>query len=171
MPGSRAHRVVQRSHAVDQRAELEPVGLALGPALRVARADCRDDATAADALRGGVRVGERRGRPQGGARDERADLHAARLGRDRAEQREALERGPPVRRIAAPQMVVDEHAVETGRFGRARDTDRYLGVVDERREREADVDGHASSVRASTAAPTAPARSPSSAGMIAIGGR
>ena len=61
------------------------------------------------------------------------------LRRDRAEEREALERAPPRRRLVPPQVVVDEHAVEAGRFGAPRDLDRDLGIVDERRQREPEL--------------------------------
>ena len=97
-----------------------------------------------------------------GARDQRAHVDPRRLRRDRAEQREALERRPAVGRIAAPEMIEHEHRVEPGGLGRARDRDRDLRILDERRQRQPDAHTHVSSSRASTAAPTAPARSPSS---------
>ncbi len=87
------------------------------------------------------------------------------------EQTEALERRAPVGRVAPPHVVVDEHPVELVGLGRARDRDRDLGVLDERRQGRADQDRHGRRPRASTAAPIAPARSPSVAGTIAIAGR
>ncbi len=104
-------------------------------------------------------------------RDERPHVDTARLGRDRAEEREALERGTAGRRFAPEEVVVDEHTVEPGVFRRARDRDRDLRILHERRQREPDPDRHGTSCRARTAAPIPPARSPSWAGTIATAGR
>jgi hypothetical protein len=168
----RTHRVVQGRDPLGHRAEVESERLVLGAALRVARPDRGEQASAADLLRGAERVGERCSWPQRCPRDERSDTDAGRLRGDRAQQREALQSRPAARRVAAPQMVEDEHGVEPRILGRARDADWNRGVVDERRQREADLRlGHGRSSRAKMAAPTAPARSPSSAGTIGTGGR
>ena len=72
-------------------------------------------------------------------------------------------RVPP---LQAEEMVVDEHAVETGVVGDARHVDRDRRVLHERREREPELHGRATRSRASAAAPTTPAASPSSPATI-----
>ena len=88
-------------------------------------------------------VGERRGRPQRRARDERAELHSLRLRRDRAEQREALERAAP-RCGGSPRHRWSYTNTPSSPAASAalRDRDRDLGIVDERRQREPEL--HAS---------------------------
>ena len=112
------------------------------------------------------------GGPQRRARDERADVDPARLRRDRAEQREALERGPAIGRIAAPQVVEHEHARRARRL-RPRARPRS-GSRDPRRTTAASSPTRTLTSAARARAPPRrprPARSPSCAGTIGIFGR
>ena len=68
----------------------------------------------------------------------------------------------------AEEVVVGEHRVEAGGLGRGRDREHRLDLGAERREGEREA-GHGSRVRASTAAPTSPASSPSRAGTMSTG--
>ena len=116
-------------------------------------------------------VREHRGRPERGAGDERADGDPAGLGGDRAHHREHLERRSPGAVGAhAEEVVVGEHRVEAGDLGRGGDREHRFDLGAERREGEREA-GHGSRVRASTAAPTSPASSPSRAGTMSTGGR
>ena len=64
---------------------------------------------------------------------------ALRRRRDRAHQREHLERGAALAGGVAPeQVVVREHAVEPARLGRRRDRERRADVVAERRQGDPD---------------------------------
>ena len=115
--------------------------------------------SAADALRGVERGREGRGWTERRARHERADVDRRRLGRDRAEEREALERASPGRRLVPPQVVVDEHTVESRGVGASGDRDRDLRVVDERRKCEPELhDVDSRRVRALRRPPHPPAR-------------
>ena len=116
-------------------------------------------------------VRQRRGRLQRCAGDQRARRGCACLRRHRAEQREALERGPALGRVPVPEVVEHEHRVEARRLGRGvtaigiSGSSTNDGSVRPTRTLTGQL------TRASTAVPMAPACSPSRAGTIGISGR
>ena len=131
-----------------------------------------------DAQHGVERGGERRRAAAASrAHDERADRDPPGLGRDRAEQRDALERGPELAGSAVRNRWSNTNTPwSPDGLGGARDRERGLRILDERRERERRASlraDHAGSQRssASTRPRSTPARSPSAAGTISGVGR
>ena len=151
----------------------DPVSEVLRGAQMVAHSESGDEPPARDPVERDERRDENGIGQQPDPRDERSDRHPIGCGGNRTEKRHRAQCGA-VRATNRPKVVEGEHAVEPQTLGEHRGIDRRR-VVAKRREGHSYSHGSMTperlSARAMSAAPTAPASSPSAAPTIETGGR